>query len=35
MAGTQSLSVGAKLTVGAAQAPGSYTGSFTVTVHYE
>jgi hypothetical protein len=33
--GTQSLSVGATLTVGAAQAPGSYTGSFDVIVNYE
>lgn len=33
-AGTQILSVGATLTVGNAQAPGSYTGSFPVTVNY-
>lgn len=33
--GSQPLSVGATLTVGPAQTPGSYTGSFAVTVHYE
>lgn len=32
--GTQWLRVGATLSVGNAQAPGSYTGSFAVTVHY-
>jgi len=32
--GTQSLSVGATLTVGTAQPPGSYTGAFAVTVNY-
>ena len=32
--GAQILSVGATLTVGNAQAPGSYTGSFPVTVNY-
>lgn len=32
--GSQLLSVGATLTVGNAQAPGSYTGSFPVTVSY-
>lgn len=32
--GTQMLSVGATLTVNNAQAPGSYSGSFPVTVHY-
>ncbi|MBH2010019.1 MAG: DUF4402 domain-containing protein [Xanthomonadaceae bacterium] len=32
--GTQSLSVGATLTVGNAQPPGSYAGSFPVTVSY-
>ena len=33
--GTQSLSVGATLSVGAAQVPGGYTGSFDVIVYYE
>ena len=33
--GTQQINVGATLSVGAAQAPGSYTGSFTVTVNYQ
>lgn len=33
--GTQSLSVGATLTVSPAQPPGSYTGSFDVIVNYE
>lgn len=32
--GTQTLKVGATLTVGSAQAPGSYTGSFPVTLNY-
>jgi len=32
--GTQTISVGATLTVSAAQAPGNYTGSFNVTVDY-
>lgn len=32
--GTQDITVGATLTVGSAQAPGSYTGSFKVTVNY-
>lgn len=32
--GTQAISVGATLTVSAAQAPGNYTGSFNVTVDY-
>jgi len=32
--GAQILSVGARLTVGNAQAPGSYTGAFLVTVNY-
>jgi len=32
--GTQVISVGATLTVSAAQAPGNYTGSFNVTVDY-
>ena len=32
--GTQMLSVGATLTVGNAQVPGSYAGSFTATVNY-
>ncbi|XHS78934.1 DUF4402 domain-containing protein [Burkholderiaceae bacterium UC74_6] len=32
--GTQIISVGATLTVSAAQAPGNYTGSFNVTVDY-
>ena len=32
--GTQVLSVGARLTVGNAQAPGSYASSFPVTVNY-
>jgi hypothetical protein len=33
--GMQILYVGATLTVGPAQPPGSYTGSFTVTVNHE
>lgn len=33
-AGAQTLLVGATLTVGNAQAPGSYSGSFNVTVDY-
>jgi len=33
-AGSQTLKVGATLTVGNAQAPGSYSGSFSVTVAY-
>jgi len=33
--GTAVLSIGATLTVGNAQAPGSYTGSFNVTVNYQ
>lgn len=33
LGGTQSLRVGATLAVGAAQPPGSYTGSFAVTVN--
>jgi hypothetical protein len=33
-AGTQLLAVGGKLTVGVAQATGSYTGTFNVTVAY-
>jgi uncharacterized protein DUF4402 len=33
--GTSTLAVGATLTVGAAQTPGSYTGTFTVTVNYQ
>lgn len=32
--GSQVLRVGATLTAGIAQAPGSYTGSFTVSVQY-
>ena len=32
--GTQLLNIGATLTVGNAQAPGSYTGSFPVTLNY-
>jgi hypothetical protein len=32
--GTQTLSVGATLTVGGNQATGSYSGSFNVTVEY-
>ena len=32
--GTQMLSVGATLTVGNTQTPGSYTGSFSVTLNY-
>ena len=32
--GTQLLSVGATLTVGNAQPPGSYAGSFSVTINY-
>lgn len=35
MGGTQNLSVGAKLTVGSAQPPGSYIGTFAVTVNYQ
>lgn len=34
LGGTQPLNVGATLTVGSAQAPGSYTGSFPVTLNY-
>lgn len=34
LGGTQALTVGATLTVGSAQVPGSYTGSFPVTVNY-
>lgn len=33
--GTYSLPVGGELTVGSAQAPGAYTGSYTVTVSYQ
>lgn len=33
--GTQQVNVGATLTVGNAQAAGSYSGSFNVTVNYE
>jgi hypothetical protein len=33
-AGTQNIAVGGTLHVGAAQTPGNYTGSFTVTVNY-
>lgn len=33
--GTQWLGVGATLVVGSGQAPGSYTGSFSVTVNYQ
>jgi len=33
--GTQLLSVGATLSVGNGQSPGSYSGSFSVTVEYE
>jgi len=33
--GTQLISVGATLTVGNLQAPGSYTGAFSVTVNYQ
>ena len=33
-AGAQTLLVGGTLTVGSAQAPGNYTGSFTVAVDY-
>lgn len=33
--GTQTLNVGATLTVGENQAPGSYSGSFVVTVAYD
>ncbi len=33
-AGTQTVTVGGTLHVGAAQTPGNYTGSFTVTVNY-
>jgi hypothetical protein len=32
--GTQTLAVGATLTVGSSQATGSYSGSFDVTVNY-
>jgi uncharacterized protein DUF4402 len=34
LAGTQTLTVGATLQVGAVQAPGTYSGSFNVTVSY-
>jgi hypothetical protein len=34
-AGTYALGVGGTLTVGSAQAAGSYTGSYTVTVTYQ
>ena len=34
LGGTQPLNVGATLTVGSAQAPGSYTGSFPVILNY-
>ncbi len=33
--GTQSFTIGADLSVGAAQAAGSYTGTFDVTVNYQ
>jgi hypothetical protein len=33
--GTQTITVGATLTVGGAQTPGSYSGSFNVTVNYQ
>lgn len=33
--GTQTINVGATLTVGGAQAPGGYSGSFNVTVNYQ
>lgn len=33
--GTQTLTVGATLSVGNAQTPGSYSGSFNVTVNYQ
>jgi len=33
--GTQTLLVGATLTIGASQAVGDYTGSFSVTVNYQ
>lgn len=33
--GTQTINVGATLTVGSAQTPGSYSGSFNVTVNYQ
>jgi spore coat protein U-like protein len=33
-AGTQNITVGGTLNVGAAQASGSYTGTFSVTVNY-
>ena len=33
--GTLTVSVGATLTVGNAQTPGSYSGSFNVTVNYQ
>lgn len=32
--GTQLVSIGATLTVGSSQVPGSYTGSFNITVNY-
>ena len=34
LGGTQPLSIGATLTVDSAQTPGSYTGSFPVTLNY-
>lgn len=33
--GTQALSIGATLNVGASQAPGAYSGTFSVTVEYQ
>ncbi|RZJ10617.1 MAG: DUF4402 domain-containing protein [Rubrivivax sp.] len=33
--GTQQVNVGATLTVASSQAPGSYSGNFSVTVNYE
>lgn len=33
--GTQTITVGATLTVNSAQTPGSYSGSFIVTVNYQ
>lgn len=35
VAGTYTLNVGGQLTVGSGQAPGSYTGSYTVAVTYQ